>query len=78
MNPNSLQDSIADVCSGLGYPLVHLVNYPVTTLVSFRSKVDGPFDAKPDKEKEWNDERMTLGSTAAKVGINNTGKYKQR
>jgi hypothetical protein len=48
MNPNSLQDSITDVCSGLGYPLVHLVNNPVATLVSFRSKVDGPFYAKPD------------------------------
>jgi len=47
-NPNSLQDSITDVCSGLGYPLVHLINNPVATLVSFRSKVDGPFYPKPD------------------------------
>jgi hypothetical protein len=51
MNPNRLQDSITDVCSRLGYPLVHLINYPVTTLVSFGSKVNGPFYAKPDKEK---------------------------
>ena len=47
-NPNSLQDSITDVCPGLGYPLVHLINNPVATLVSFRSKVDGPFYPKPD------------------------------
>jgi len=43
MNPDSLEDSIADVCSGLGYSLVHLVDYPITTFVSLWSKVDGPF-----------------------------------
>jgi len=40
MNPDSLEDSIADVCSGLGYP--------ITTFVSLWSKVDGPFYAEPD------------------------------
>jgi hypothetical protein len=48
MNPDSLEDSIADVCSGLGYSLVHLVNNPITAFVALRSKVDGPFYAKPD------------------------------
>jgi hypothetical protein len=52
MNPDSLEDSIADVCSGLGYSLVHLVDYPITTFVSLWSKVDGPFYAEPDYRKE--------------------------
>lgn len=52
MNPNGLEDSIADVCPRLIYSLVHLVDYPITAFVSLRSKVDGPFYAKPDYRKE--------------------------
>jgi hypothetical protein len=47
MNHNTLQHSIAYVCSGLGYFLVHLVYYPVTPFVSLWCKIDWPFYAKP-------------------------------
>ena len=48
MNPGGLEDSIADVCFGLGYSLLHLVNNPITPFVALRSMVDGAFYAKPD------------------------------
>uniref|UniRef100_M8BUC2 Uncharacterized protein n=1 Tax=Aegilops tauschii TaxID=37682 RepID=M8BUC2_AEGTA len=51
MDHNTLQHSIAYVCSRLGYFLVHLVYYPVSPFVSLRRKIDGPFYAKPVAKK---------------------------
>uniref|UniRef100_A0A0A9DNM1 Cl19897_1 n=1 Tax=Arundo donax TaxID=35708 RepID=A0A0A9DNM1_ARUDO len=51
MNPNSLEDSITDVCSRLGYSLVYLVNHPITSLVSLWRKVDWAFYAEPGNGK---------------------------
>ena len=66
MNPNCLEDSIADVCSGLGYSLVHLVDYPITTFVSM-----GP--SMPNLIREWskNNEGHNIESTE-KVGRERT------